>query len=221
MAKAERGDGASATEAAGVFVRGGASANVVRCVFDGNDRGVVVDINFDGTVQVRSCFFVNNGNDISESLQNMTREMWSKPVKVVDKNPPSPTGVDCTMLKTSDLATHLHRDDYAVEMRAEQARKPLGANPARRQLENLLGFHAYYPIGNTFGADLLADAIAPQPAVQRVVMLGCGDVRNVFETVHGWWRRQHNGSGRSTHTHHYHYFTFSFRARVFSPCISA
>ncbi|CAE7814399.1 unnamed protein product [Symbiodinium sp. CCMP2456] len=177
-----------------VHLRGGATANVDCCAFADGTVGVNVDYNFDGDILVHRCSFCRNHVDIQETRQEQHApvRMWSKPVRVVEQKklpkgaaPPSLSdlqneselrGLVCRLPDTQDSEGHLT------------------ASPVRQQVINL--DPGYYAVGNTFGVDVLhgQPSMSSKPSSDRAIFLGCGDIRNVLETISGWWQRRQDES---------------------------
>ena len=175
-----------------VHLRGGATANVDCCAFADGTVGINVDYNFDGDVLVHRCSFCRNHVDIQETRQEQHApvRMWSKPVRVVEQKklpkraePPS----------LSDLQNESTLRGLVCRQ-TQDSEGDLTASPARQQVINL--DPGYYAVGNTFGVDVLhgQPSMSSKASSDRAIFLGCGDIRNVLETISGWWQRRHDES---------------------------
>ena len=194
---------------AGVSVRGGASVLVAHCGLVGNPCGVSVDHNFAGDVLVEHCVFLGNRHDSFEAQPKLSVGFWSKPMHLVDKRVVASTA---QMPSIAALDAEFQQARVVAAQTADGGRPPpvaaaspfavpnvgcspphVSCNPARQTFATVR--ESYYPIGNTWGADLLAHSGADGPPLQhgshsRVALLACGDVRNAAVTCAAWWERQ-------------------------------
>jgi hypothetical protein len=174
-----------------VSVRGGASLLASHCAFVGNTCAVRVDINFGGEVAVEDCVFFDNRKDLGEATAppKSTLDLWSRPARMANNR---------TVTQASDVPEIRALSSAAGERWVAPARTVCGpawtisCNPSRQPFVSVLG--DYYPIGNTWGVDVLSGVESCiEPGHYSVALLGCGDIRNALETVAAWWRRCGHG----------------------------
>lgn len=173
---------------AAVHIRGGGATSIMDCCsFAESTVGVFVDFNFDGDALIHRCSFCRNQSDIIESMEpsRLGVDMWSKPARVVSQRKLPSTA---ELPRVQDLEEELALCGLASrlpEMRGESQAQLV--NPARQPLLSLEP--GYYALGNTFGVDVLGKQLTQNDQdCLRVTFLGCGDIRNVLETISGWWQ---------------------------------
>mmetsp|Transcript_39033 Transcript_39033/g.112113 ORF Transcript_39033/g.112113 Transcript_39033/m.112113 type:complete len:1194 (+) Transcript_39033:82-3663(+) len=184
----------------GVLIKGATDVSMAKCAFVENRTALEVGVNYGGDVRIEEPSLCKNKNDIVDEANTVTSAqkvmmkrmgMWSKPMVVVGKR----SVAKATEIAAASelLAACEAQDDVALDAEDPPKRhvappltgtsfSPARMGPIDEQPE-------YYAIGNTPGFDLLQD-IGEKRQHFRVLLGACGDVRNVVETVCGWWRRQ-------------------------------
>ena len=184
------------TYGVGLHVRGGAFARASQCVFLDNDTGINIDYNFDGDVLLDHCTFFGNDHDVKQSTNDTMNDsgvtMWSRPARIIEKRAANSLRDVPTMIKLgSNAIEEAHPLTFSS---SEKSTLRIGANPTRFPAFQLDPH--YYPIGNTFGKDMLAIEPPPTSETSRVILLACGDARNAIETIAAWWQRNVSSSRR-------------------------
>lgn len=161
------------------------------------DCGVRVGINYDGDVRVsHSVFIGKQGKAIVNVLKNAPGTMQAhartlagastKPVvQLANQNFSRARNAPSIEALRRSAENHTSITLPTVQHRPGKTGKPARAGALYRQL----GFqHTYtdYPIGNTYGRDLLRgiklkDA-SPDRQI-RIILCACGDIRNIVETI--------------------------------------
>eukprot|EP00397_Hematodinium_sp_SG-2012_P004117 GEMP01004128.1.p1 GENE.GEMP01004128.1~~GEMP01004128.1.p1 ORF type:complete len:1266 (-),score=264.43 GEMP01004128.1:461-4258(-) len=178
--------GIDKTSAVAVFISGGASVRIAYCAFSANHTAVNIDYNFDGCVHLEKCTFYANNNDVVESVKpNRAHGIWSKPAVIHEKR--TLTNADeVPTMESLRTAVDTFETMPPIQPYAAPSLSAVSGNPARWCSFMQTDPH-YYPIGNTFGFDVLQHC-APYHT-HTAVFLACGDIRNVAETLAGWWDR--------------------------------
>ncbi|CAN8069861.1 unnamed protein product [Agarophyton chilense] len=199
---------------ADVYIKGGCDVSIQYCRFDhGNagDAGVRVDVNYEGKVNIEHSVFVGKpARAIVDSVSSAPPELRARMGAMGARNIP----INKFMVKTVSLARNasgierLREDMKRADIRSEvQPGVPNHADTDRISSSNnetpggagalyrLLGkqhFWTDYPIGNTYGTDVLryADSKNLKKNEVIVVLAACGDIRNVVETICGLEKKQ-------------------------------
>eukprot|EP00178_Gracilaria_changii_P006825 TRINITY_DN2219_c0_g1_i1.p1 TRINITY_DN2219_c0_g1~~TRINITY_DN2219_c0_g1_i1.p1 ORF type:complete len:1165 (-),score=212.92 TRINITY_DN2219_c0_g1_i1:1108-4602(-) len=199
---------------AGVFIKGGCDVCIQHSRFDhgnGGDAGVRVDINYEGNVNVQHCVFVGKP---ARAIVDMLRSAAPRSRAIMRAMTGARSApVNKSMIKTvararnapsiESLREDMKQAGIGSEAPAERThsdatgsctvKPPGGAGTLYRVLgkQNIL---TQYPIGNTFGTDVLQHAKSKglQKGEARVVLAACGDIRNVVETICGLKHKQLN-----------------------------
>jgi hypothetical protein len=180
----------------GVNIRGGASVVMSHCSLAGNACGVHVDFNFAGDVIIDNCLFCDNKLDIHESVSvpNDPNGFWSKPAYI------------SKMRKFAKDQRDMITDVAPLASIKQNQTRPTSRGPTKSKTTSNMSRQpflnvreSYYPMGNSFGVDVLALCAHQLKGVNlhthhfHAALLACGDVRNATETVAAWWRL-HSGS---------------------------